>query len=190
MHNLGRWLTAVGFTIGLAFAVAAPVYADGEIGDDAPPLATPFPDLNVITAYYSEVNPEEFFLPDRPGVWFLSPTGLNCGMWNWGSFGCSGDIPGAPLGDDHIAWFNGNRAVHHGWTAAIQFSPWTGAAAIASRLSYVKFEETICATTLEGNTYCTHGPFGLFTTPKGTWFKGWDDRRSYVCNSYGTCPPG
>lgn len=189
MHIPCRSLAAVACAIGLAFAVAAPGHADETPGGDAPPQPSPFPDTTVITAYYKKQNPEEFFVPGHPGVWFQSPSGLNCGMWNWGSFGCSGDIPGAPPGDNHIAWYNGNRAVHHGWTAAIQF-PAGQAQRPLPPLSYLTFEQTLCATTLEGNTYCTHGPFGLFLTPQGTWFKGWDDRRSYVCNSYGTCPPG
>lgn len=187
MNTPARWLSAVGCAVGLAFAVVAPGHADDSLLGDAPP--TPFPDMTVITAYYTQKTPEEFFLPDRPGVWFLSPTGLNCGMWNWGSFGCSGDIPGAPPDDRHIAWFNGNRGVHHGWTAAIQFPPGQAQRALEP-LTYVTFEQTTCAATLEGNTYCAHGPFGLYMTHERTWYKGWDDRRSYVCNSYGTCPPG
>lgn len=187
MHISGRWLAAVGCAILWAFGIAAPVNAD-TAGNDAPPPNTPFPDMNIITAYYTKQNAEDFYLPGRPGVWFLSPAGMNCGIWIWGSFGCSGPIPGAPAGD-HIGWFNGNRAVHHGWTAAIQF-PAGQAQKPLPPLSYVTFEQSTCAVSLEGNTYCTHGPFGLFTTPQGTWFKGWDDRRSYVCNGYGTCPPG
>lgn len=184
----GRWLLAVGSSILLVLGHAAPGHADTS-GDGAGPPSVPFPDMRVITGYYTQVNFEDFYLPDRPGVWFLSPSGMNCGIWIWGSFGCAGDIPGAPPGDNHIAWFNGNRAVHHGWTAAIQFPPGQAQQTLPA-LSYVTFEQTTCAVTVENNVYCGHGPFQLYMTAQGTWFKGWNDRNSYVCNSYGTCPPG
>jgi hypothetical protein len=142
-----------------------------------------------ITAWYTPLTPDEFFIPDQPGVWFLSPSGLNCGIWVWGSFGCTGDIPGAPPGDNHIAWFNGNRAVHHGPTAAIQFPAGQAVRTLPTR-SYVTYESTTCATTPDSNTYCAHGEFKFLITPQGTWLKGWDDRRSYVCNAYRSCPPG
>ncbi len=142
-----------------------------------------------ITGWYTPMSPDDFFIPDRPGVWFLTPTGLNCGIWGWGGFGCNGDIPGAPPNDNHIAWFNGNRAVHHGWTAAIQFPPGQAQRVLPPR-SYVTYESTTCATTPSGETYCAHGEFKFLITPKGTWFKAWDDRRSYVCNAYASCPAG
>jgi hypothetical protein len=103
---------AFGAATGLVLGTAAPGYAEP---------ASPFPEIEHITAWYDQLEPEGFALPGQSGVRFLTPSGLNCGMWDWGSFGCAGDIPGAPPGDHHIAWFNGNRAVHHGWTAAIQF---------------------------------------------------------------------
>jgi hypothetical protein len=177
-----RWLAAAGCVIALAFGIASPAHAD-------PPVTNPFPDMAHITAWYTQLAPEEFFLPDRPDVWFLSPSGLNCGIWFWGGFGCTGDIPGAPPGDNHIAWFNGNRSVHHGWTAAIQFPPGQAMRTLPPR-SYITYNSTTCATTSEGDTYCGHGEFKFLITPQGTWFKAWDDRRSYVCNAYGSCPPG
>lgn len=184
MLSCCRWLVAIGSAMGLAVGTAIPGRAD-PVG--AP--ASPFPEMSHITAWYTQLAPDEFFLPDHPGVWFLSPSGLNCGIWGWGSFGCTGDIPGAPPGDNHIAWFNGNRAVHHGWTAAIQFPAGQAQRALPPR-SYVTYESTTCAVTPDNNTYCGHGDFQFLITATGTWFKGWDDRRSYICNSYGSCPPG
>lgn len=177
-----RWLVAIGSAIALAFANAIPAHAEPIA--DAP---DPFPDMSLVTAWYDQHQPEEFFIPDHPGVWFLSPSGVNCGIWTWGSTGCVGDIPGA--GNNHIAWFNGNRAVHVGWTAAIGFPAGQAQRPLPPR-SYVTYESTTCAVTPESNTYCVHGEFKLLMTPNGTWFKGWDDRRSYVCNAYGSCPPG
>lgn len=103
----------------------------------------------------------------------------------WGSFGCAGDIPGA--GNNYIAWYNGNRAVHYGLTAAIQFPAGQAQRPLPPR-HYVTYESTTCVITVEGNTYCGHGEFKLLMTPTRTLFKGWDDRRSYVCLSYGSCP--
>lgn len=177
-----RRLVAIGSAFGLALSCATPGRAD-------PPPArpgSPFPDMSVITAYYTKLDPAEFFLPDRYGVWFLSPTGLNCGIWDRGGFGCAGAIPGTPQGDDHIAWYNGNRAVHHGWTAAMQFPPGQAQRPLPP-LSYVTFNSSTCAVTSDSNTYCEHGEFKLFMTSAGTWFKGWDDRQSYACLSYGSC---
>jgi hypothetical protein len=177
-----RWLVAIGSAIGLAFASAIPGHAE-PIAD----VPNPYPDMSLVTAWYDQHQPDEFFLPDRPGVWFLTPSGINCGIWTWGSFGCVGNIPGA--GNNHIAWFNGNRAVHYGWTASIGFPAGQAQRPLPPR-SYVTYESTTCAVTPEGNTYCVHGEFKLLMTQTETWFKGWDDRRSYVCNSYGSCPPG
>ena len=179
-----RRLAAIVAAITFAFGSPMPAHAD--------PIAAvpnPFPEMTVITSWYDKLPPDQFFLPDRPGVWFLTPTGINCGIWTWGSTGCTGAIPGAPQANDHIAWFNGNRAVHHGWSAAIQFPAGQALRPLPPR-SYITYESTTCAVTPQGDTYCTHGPFGFMMTATGTWFKGWDDRRSYVCNSYGSCPPG
>jgi len=177
-----RWLAIVICAAGLAFATVPPADAD------PPSPASPFPELAHIEVWYNQLQPDSFFIPDQPDVWFVTPTGLNCGIWHWGSFGCTGDLPGAPPDVHHIAWFNGNRAVHYGWTAAIQFPPGRAQQTLPPR-SYVTYEGTTCATTPDSNTYCGHGAFRFLMTPQGTWFKGWDDRRSYVCNAYGTCPP-
>lgn len=191
MHAWGKLLGAMGSAFGLTLGAVIPGHAD-------PPGGGPFPEMSEITTWYTPLQPDEFFVPSPPMmgdttgqqyVWFLTPSGLNCGIWFWGGFGCSGDIPGAPPGDNHIAWFNGNRAVHHGYTAAIQFPPGQAQRTLPPR-SFVTYNSTTCATTPEGNTFCGHGDFNLLITPTGTWFKGWDDRRSYICNSYGTCPPG
>lgn len=180
-----RWLVAIGTAVGLAVSTA--ITGRAEPPGDSP--ASPFPEMAHITAFYNELPAEQFFLPDHPGVWFLSPSGLNCGIWIWGSFGCAGDIPGAPAGDNHIAWFNGNRGVHHGWTAAVQYPAGQAQQTLPPR-SYVTFESTTCAVTPDSNVYCAHGEFKFLTTPQGTWFKAIDDRRSYVCNAYASCPAG
>ncbi|QLL07375.1 hypothetical protein [Mycobacterium vicinigordonae] len=174
--------------VATALAIGATLSCQTAVHADPPadvPVA-PFPDIEYISAWYNQLDPDGFSLPG--GVWFLTPSGLNCGIWDGGGFGCAGDIPGAPPDDTHIAWFNGNRAVHHGWTAAMQF-PAGQAERTLPRRSFVSYNSTTCAITPDSNTYCGHGEFKFLITPAGTWFKGWNDRRSYVCNAYGSCPP-
>lgn len=177
-----RWLAASVSAIGLAFGTLPAGHADPA--GDAP--ASPFPTVEHIMDWYIRQEPEKFFIPDHPGVWFLSPAGHNCGIWDKGSFGCAGDIPGAPPESNHIAWFNGNRAVHHGWTAAIQFPPGQADQPLPPR-SYVTYNSTTCAITPNGSTYCEHGAFKFLMTETETWFKGYDEPSTRVCLSYGSC---
>lgn len=172
----------------IAFSSALTLTGANEAMADPPPSApgSPFPDMNVVRSYYTQLPAEQFFIPERYGVWFLTPSGVNCGIWDRGGFGCVGDIPGAPPGVNNIAWFNGNRAVHYGWTAAIQFRPGRAQLPLPPR-SYVSYNSTDCVVTSDGNTYCEHGPFRFLMTPTGTWLKGWDDNQSHTCLSYGTC---
>ncbi|WP_156628684.1 hypothetical protein [Mycobacterium sp. 1274756.6] len=179
-----RLSAAWGVAVMMSLSSAAP---GGAVPRDDPQDL--FPELASITAWYTRVDAAQFALADQPGVWFLTPSGLNCGIWFWGGFGCSGQLPGAPPDDHHIAWFNGNRSVHHGWTAAIQFPPGQAQRPLLPG-SYIADNSTTCAVTHSGDTYCAHGEFKLLITEVGTWFKGWDDRRSYVCNAYHSCPPG
>jgi hypothetical protein len=182
MFERRRWLMAIVFALALASKGVYVAHADPP--PDGP--TSPFPDMTVVRDFYTELPPEQFFIPGQYGVWFLTPNGVNCGIWDRGGFGCVGDIPGAPPGVNNIAWFNGNRAVHYGWTAAIQFRPGQAQVPLPPR-SFVSFNSTNCVVTSDGNTYCEHGPFRFLMTPSGTWFKGWDDGRSYACLSYGTC---
>jgi hypothetical protein len=177
-----RWLAATASAIGLVFSPAALGRADPPGG----PPADPFPDMSHVSAWYDEIEPDHFFIPDHPGVWFLTPGGLNCGIWDKGSFGCAGDIPGAPPGTDHIAWFNGNRSVHYGWTAGIQFPAGQADQTLPPR-SYVTYNSTTCAIKPDGSAYCGHGEFKFLMTQVGTWFKGYDEPSTRVCLSYGSC---
>jgi hypothetical protein len=181
--GLCRQIAAAVAAIGLTFAATALAHADPP----SDPPVSPFPEMSHIAVWFTQLDPEQFFIPDQPGVWFLSPSGLNCGIWHWGSFGCAGDIPGAPPDVHDIGWFNGNRAVHYGWTAAIQFPPGQALQTLPPR-SYVTYESTTCATMPDNGTYCGHGDFQLLMNQASTWLEGWDDKESYVCLSYGTCP--
>jgi hypothetical protein len=175
-------LAAIASAIALMFGTVAP--GDAEPAGDAP--TGPFPDMGHVFAWYDEFESDSLFLADRPGVWFLSPTGLNCGIWDRGSFGCTGNVPGASPGGDHIAWFNGNRSVHYGWTAAIQFPAGQAAVTLPPR-SYVTYNSTTCAVKPDSSVYCGHGEFKFLMTATETWFKGYDERATRVCLSYESC---
>jgi hypothetical protein len=178
-----KWWAVVTSAIMLVFTIVATAHAE-PAGDAA--VTDPFPDMAHVFAWYDEVEPDRLFLADRPGVWFLSPSGLNCGIWDRGSFGCTGDIPGAPPGSNHIAWFNGNRSVHHGWTAAIQFPAGQAVETLLPR-SYVSYNSTTCVVKPDSSVYCGHGEFKFLMTATETWFKGYDERATRVCLSYGSC---
>lgn len=184
MVNGLRGLAAIGFVFALALGGTHVAAADPPPPANDP--TSPFPDMEIVRSYYTELPPEQFFIPVHYGVWFLTPTGVNCGIWDRGGFGCAGAIPGAPPDVHNIAWFNGNRAVHYGWTAAIQFRQGQAQVPLPPR-SYVTFNATTCVVTSDGNTYCEHGPFRFLMTPQGTWLKGWDDNVSRTCLSYGSC---
>jgi hypothetical protein len=135
--------------------------------DPAPPPG-PYPSRDLIVRTYNRVNPEDYFIPGDYGVFFLSPTGLNCGIWLKGAFGCTGDLPGTPPGVNRIGWFNGDTSVHYDWTAAIQF-PNIQAAEVLPPRSYVEWNDTRCVTIADSSTYCARGNFRFFVTPAGTW---------------------
>jgi hypothetical protein len=160
------WMTA-SLIAGLTLSPAA--MGRAEPPDD--PAVSPYPDRALILNAYNRIDPEQFFIPNNYGAWFLSPTGLNCGISDKGAFGCEGDIPGAPPGVHDIGWFNGNKAVHYGWTAAVQFRPGQAVQPLPPR-SYMTFNGTTCAVTVAGGTYCNRGQIRFFITPTQTWLNG------------------
>jgi hypothetical protein len=161
-----RWLATIASVTGLALVTATPGHADPPNDD---PAASPYPNNALILTSYTQLAPDEFFA-DRPGVWFLSPSGLNCGIWDRGNFGCAGDIPGAPPGTNHIGWFNGDEFVHYDWTADIKFAVGGGQAerALPPR-SFVIYNGTTCAVMSDNSTYCNRGPYKFLVTPIQTW---------------------
>src|SRR2546425_7654826 len=96
---------------------AVPASADPP---DNPIAPNPYPPDSLLLTSYDRVDPADYFVPGAYGVYFLSPTGLNCGIWLRGSFGCNGELPGAP-DSDHIGWFNSDTAVHRDWAIRIGF---------------------------------------------------------------------
>ncbi|MCA2276890.1 hypothetical protein JF780_26600 [Mycobacterium intracellulare] len=150
----------------------APAYAEPNSSDSRP---HPYPELQYSTkidaAPYAQSDPPGASLPDQPGYWFVTAQGLHCGIWFRGSFGCSGDIPGAPPGVHQIGWITGDARAHYDWTLAIRFPAPLGSLTLPP-LTFIEVEGTTCATTLDNSTYCVRGPFRFLITPTRTWLNG------------------
>jgi hypothetical protein len=149
-----------------------------------PPPAepNPWPDIR----YYDVLDANQFALPG--GVWFVSPTGQNCGIWGRGNFGCTGAIPGAPANVRHIGWINGDRAVHYDWSMAVRF-PATQAQRTISPRGLIRHEGTTCAVTPDSRTYCERGPMRFVIEPTKTWLSAaWTDQSWRVLGPTTTAP--
>ncbi|MGV0617939.1 hypothetical protein ABQE58_23905 [Mycolicibacterium elephantis] len=146
-----------------ALSAVAPVHAEPVSPAD------PWPDIR----YYEEADLNRFMLPG--GLWFVAPTGQNCGIWGRGNFGCTGVIPGAPPDVRHIGWINGDRAVHYDWSMAVRFPPTQARESIPPR-SFIRHEDTTCAVTPDSRTYCERGPLRFLIEPTRTWLSApWMD---------------
>jgi hypothetical protein len=180
---MNRLYTAVTAMTAVLLALNGSVTA---VADPAPPEAAPnpFPDIR----YYDEVDANSFALPG--GVWFISPTGQNCGIWGLGSFGCAGQLPGAPPGTTHIGWVDGDRAVHYDWSVAVRFPPTQAQQPLPPR-SRVTHEGTTCAATPDGRTYCERGPLRFVIEPTKTWLTApWTDQSWRQLGPASCTPPG
>ncbi len=158
---MNRFLAAVGACAALSGAVlagAAPVVADTP--------KKPYPDIT----RYAKLDFEGFQIDGKPGVWFSSPTGLNCGIWDDGSFGCTGPIPGAPAGTNQIGSFTGENISHFDNTAQPRFVA-GGPQRVLPANSYISYKNVQCATTPANGIYCK-GPYyqnQFLVTPDGSW---------------------
>lgn len=133
-----------------------------------PPPTNPYPDNDLIVRSYNLVRSDEYFTASAGGVWFSTPLGLNCGIWDRGSFGCTGDIRGAPPGTNNIGWVNGNIVTRYDWLLGVQFPPGHAERDLPPR-NFIEYNGTRCATMADNSTYCARGPFKFFITPAGTW---------------------
>ncbi|MBE1549592.1 hypothetical protein GGC64_003616 [Mycobacterium sp. OAS707] len=137
---------------------------------DTPIAPNPYPKDSLILTTYTRLDPADYFLPGLYGVYFLSPSGLNCGIWLRGSFGCAGPLPGAS-GAAHIGWFNGDTRVHYDPFIAIGF-PDAQAQRVLPPRSYLNWNETTCVTMADTSTYCHRGMFRFLITPSATFLNG------------------
>lgn len=166
--SVPRWLVAMISTVSLPFTSAVQIHADPV---DATVAPNPYPKDSLILTAYARLDPAKFFLPGLYGVYFLTPSGLNCGIWLRGSFGCAGPLPGTPSGTDHIGWFNGDTRVHDDGAIAIGF-PRAQAQQVLPPRSYLNWNETTCVTMADTSTYCYRGMFRFLITPSGTYLNG------------------
>ncbi|MGY4709651.1 hypothetical protein ACXDF8_08870 [Mycolicibacterium sp. CBM1] len=178
-RSVGATLIAVAMTLhGVPSAWAEPVDTPGA----AESASNPFPDIR----YYDNAEAGRFVQPG--GVWFVAPTGQNCGIWGLGSFGCAGTIPGAPEGTNNIGWIDGDRAVHYDWTVAARFPSTQAVQALAPRTK-LSHEGTTCAVTPDSRTYCERGPLRFIIEPTRTWLSApWMDL-SWVELGPASCSP-
>lgn len=136
----------VGAVAGLAISVGAALPAAAD------PPKNPYPD----TSKYAKLDFESFRIADKPGLWFSTPSGLECGIWEDGSFGCTGAIPGAPGGANQVGWFSGDSAAHFDNTGQPRFSSGQAQRVIPAN-NYIELGSARCATTPESNVYCVRG---------------------------------
>lgn len=167
--RIGRALRRAAVRGALTVLQVAGLLVMGSAGAHAEPTEDPndpYPDLQ----FFTETSADPYRLPGQ-GVWFVTPQGLNCGIWYRGSFGCAGAIPGAPPDVHQIGWIAGDTRVHYDWTLGVRFPGAHGMLPIPP-LNYIESEGTTCAATVDGGTYCVRGPWRLFITPTHTWLNG------------------
>lgn len=168
---LGTGLVIANAMTAIMSGLLAHAYAEPASNDSVPP----YPELRYYTkidaAPYAQSDQPGVSLPDQPGYWFVTAQGLNCGIWFRGSFGCAGDIPGAPAGVHKIGWITGDARAHYDWTLATRFPPPRGSLTLPP-LSFIDVGGTTCATTLDNSTYCERGPFRFLITSTHTWLNG------------------
>jgi hypothetical protein len=143
---------------------AAAVHAEPNSGSPS----SPYPSAYVILNYYDKVKYDDYFTASAGGVWFSTPLGLNCGIWDRGSFGCTGDIRGAPPGTTNVGWVNGNIVTRYDWLLGVQFPPGRAERDLPPR-SFIEYNGTRCATMADSSTYCSRGPYRFYMTPTQTW---------------------
>lgn len=128
----------------------------------------PYPDLS----RYAKLDFEGFQIDGKPGVWFSSPAGLDCGIWDDGSFGCTGAIPDAPAGTNQVGWFTGDQQPHFDNTDQPRFT-----AGQAQRVlpdgNYIAYKGAKCATVGPG-VFCEQSNqyYAKFLVSPGASFLG------------------
>jgi hypothetical protein len=167
-RRVGRALATTACAIGLVLLASPAAHAEPSGGPSGGPPPSPFPDANLILRYYDLVRYADYFTDSVGGVWFSTPLGLNCGIWDRGSFGCTGDIRGAPPGTNNIGWITGQIEPRYDPALAVQFPPGRAQRDLPPH-SYIEYNGTRCATMADSSTFCSHGPFKFYVTPTQTW---------------------
>lgn len=163
-RRVGHWLMVFACVNGFMFMRPPVVLAEPNNGSPS----SPYPAAYRILDYYDKVKYDDYFISSVGGVWFSTPLGLNCGIWDRGSFGCAGDIRGAPPGTTNIGWVNGNIVTRYDGLLGVQFPAGQAERELAPR-TYIEYNGTRCATMADTSTYCERGPYRFFVTPTRTW---------------------
>ncbi len=142
---LGRLLAGLlaGAVIGVGAAAPA----------SAVPAQGPYPD---ITQYQRVIDLETYRVTARDGIWFTTPEGLYCGMQEDGSYGCSGDLPGAPPDENEVAWFPGDPFPRFYHADKPRFNSGARQTILVGQ-SYLYYRGSRCAVNRESAVYCIHG---------------------------------
>lgn len=134
----------------------------------AVPAQGPYPD----TAGYQRVtNLQIFQVTDRDGIWFTTPVGLYCGIEEDGSYGCSGDLPGAPPGENEVAWFLSDPFPRLYHTDEPRFNSGARQTILIGQ-TYLEYRGSRCAVNRESAVYCIRGDdpnSQLMVTTGMTW---------------------
>jgi hypothetical protein len=132
------------------------------------PSTGPYPD---IAKYQPVSNIFNYIVTDRDGIWFTTPEGVYCAIEDDGSYGCSGDLPGAPPGENEVAWFVGDSFPRLYHTDEPRFNSGTRQTILIGE-TYLDYRGSRCAVNRESAVYCIRGGdpnSQLMVTTAMTW---------------------
>lgn len=153
VHSIIPILAALANLTVIAHVVAAPATAQ-----------TPYPDINAPPSEYAHIPPykhipsswmEMYRVVDRTGMWFTGANGIDCGIGDDSSFGCSGTIPGAPHGENEIAWFPGDALPRLYHTDKPRFASGKRQQ-VLTQFQILTYRGSTCAISQEARVYCFH----------------------------------
>ena len=164
-RRLGRGLSMIVCATGLLLGTSAGAHGEPNSGDPS----SPYPAAYFIVSYYEKVKYDEYFTSSAGGVWFSTPLGLNCAIWDRGSFACTGNIRGAPAGSTNVVgWVNGQIRMRWDPSFTVLMPPGRAERELPPR-TYIEYNGTRCVTMVDTSTYCTRGPYRFMVTPTRTY---------------------
>jgi hypothetical protein len=114
---------------------------------------SPYPDA---ADYESVGGLKRFNVVNEYGVYFATPVGKRCAILDDGSYGCSGDIPGAQHGENEIGWSPGDSIAHLYRTDNPKFQKRPQQSIIVPK-SFITYRGSTCSIDEEGSVYCING---------------------------------
>lgn len=134
---------------GIASAAALIIVAGGVAAPDAV-AQNPYPDID---QYHDAGSLEKFKLYAAEGIWFTTPLGLYCGIGEDSSFGCAGKLPGAPAGENEVAWFPGDPFPRLYQSDQPRFNSGLNQQLLTA-YTVLSYRGIKCAITMESGVYC------------------------------------